>query len=80
MRAEGFSCRFDGLGISKNAIFEKFSALFFFKFLVIKTPDPDLLETLTPDSMNPDPQHCLGQKLFVRPIFSLANEHDPDPY
>ncbi len=72
MRAEGFFCSLDvpygGLGISKLQFFilKKYIKNFrciFFKFLVIKTqdPEPDLLEMIDldpdPDSMNPDIQH-----------------------
>jgi hypothetical protein len=35
---------------------KKISAVFFSQLLVIKTPDPDSVEMLDPDSMNPDPQ------------------------
>jgi hypothetical protein len=41
----------------KIAIFN-FSAVFF-KFFIIETLDPDPLEMLDPDLMNPDPQHWI---------------------
>jgi hypothetical protein len=63
LRAEGFSCTFDvlegGLGIRKLQFFikkikiKKFSSSF--PFLVIKILDPDSLEVLDQDLMNPDP-------------------------
>ncbi len=43
---------------------KEMSAVFFLQLLIIKTldPYPDSLEMLDPDpdSMNPDPQHCLS--------------------
>ncbi len=35
---------------------KKNSAVFFSQLLVIKTPDPDSVEMLDPDSINPNPQ------------------------
>jgi hypothetical protein len=56
--------------------------------LVIKTlePDPDSLEMLDPDSMNPDPQHrtavyammhsCSRIMMNVRPVFVTSTFYD----
>jgi hypothetical protein len=65
-----------GLGISKLQFWSKkekifvFSCIFFLQFLVIKTlgpePDPDSLEMLDPDSMNPDPHHCHRSKSAIQ--------------
>ncbi len=40
---------------------------FLFQFLVIKTQDSDSLEMLDPDpnSMDPDPSHCMLAYLFT---------------
>jgi hypothetical protein len=68
LRAKGFSCSLDisklQLLIKKN-ILKNFCCIFFLKFLVIKTldPDQDSLEMPDPypypDPLNPDPQLCL---------------------
>jgi hypothetical protein len=71
LRAEGFSCSLDflygGLGISKFQFLikkrnkEKFSCLFSSYFWSSKPMDlyPDSLKMPDPDSITPDPQHCL---------------------
>ncbi len=63
MRAEGFFCnldiRYGGLGIGKLQLIKtKFSAVFFFQFLVIKALDPDWIRIrigLQPQTLDPDP-------------------------
>ncbi len=59
---------------------KKFHLYCFLKFIVIKTPDPDRdsLEMLgpdpypDPDSMNPDPQHCLKARYFYHRLPSTS--------
>jgi hypothetical protein len=72
LRAQGFKCSLDvlyrGLCVSEfksliKNIYKKFSAVYFYQFFVMKSPDPDWYSATMldpdPESMNPDPQHCL---------------------
>ncbi len=56
---------------------KQFFCCIFFTFLVIKTldPDPNSLEMLAPDpdSMNPDPKHCLKLFLFKHFTQTVSN-------
>jgi hypothetical protein len=58
LSAESFSCSLDFLYEDLGIYIYKFQLYFFLQFLVINTMDldPDSLEMLDPDSMNPDAQ------------------------